>query len=693
MTSAHPAGSRILSWFRSYHFEENFRFERRHLRGDFVGGLVSAIGALPLALAFGVTSFGGAPEGAIAGLYGAIICGILASLFGGTPQQITGATGGMTVILATVFAAKGGAGAVFLVCLFAGLIEIAFGLVKIGRFVEYMPYPVVVGFTNGIAILIFLEQIDAAATAPLAAGVTIAVISLVPLFSRRIPKTMIGLVAGTAAALLFSPASPRIGPMPAGFPFPSLPQVPFSEWDGLLAPAFAIALLGAIETLLTSVVVSGASDTAHHPDKELIGQGIASSVSSLFGGITGTGGLVRSMVNVRSGGKSRLSGIVHGLILALVLLLLTKPLGLVPLGALAGVLLATSLRMFDFATILRIPDTPALEWVVMIALMIVTVTTNLVIAVEVGIILGAFLFVRRISKLEVSAREILEPADESWQGPDQTTVRSRIGDRIALYRLEGPLFFGPAKRFVAALRESSDVEIVIIDLSRVPVIDATGAERLTDIATKLDDQGRQMLVVGARREVRRVLLQLGALERIGIGRFHGTLSHALESAHRLLADRHPPEGLAGAVRPELVLLDLRPTSKEELFRFLVERATEVGAIREPHRAVRKILDREALESTGLAHGVAVPHARTEGVTEVTVVFARLATEIEWATLDGEPVRFVFLCLTPPDQENRYLKTLGEIAAHGRSPEEAEKLARATAPGEIVTLLSKAPDKG
>lgn len=683
--------ARFRDWFAEFDFAENFRFEPAALRGDLVGGLTSAIVALPLALAFGIAAFNGDPKGAVAGLYGAVFCGVLATLFGGTPQQITGPTGGMTVILTTVYIQVGGAQALLLACLFAGLIQILFGLVKVGRYIEYIPYPVIVGFTNGIAILIFLQQVSIAGEALLVSGITVAVIAVTPLVSRHAPKALLGLVAGTLAAI-WLPDAPRIGHIPSGFLLPSLPAVPFDHWRELVAPAFTIALLGAIETLLASVVVSGAAGTRHNANKELVGQGIGTGVASLFGGIAGTGAIVRSMVNVRAGGRTRLSGIIHGLILAAIVLAFTGPVGKIPLGALAGVLMMTAIGMFELEPVLRVPKTPLYDSMVMVAVMVITVATDLITAVEIGMVLAAFLFVHRMSNLEIVTRGTL--AGDSENPTVSTALPRHLRERIAVFHVEGPLFFGAAKSFVAALEDLTDTDLVLLDLSGVPVVDQTGAERLVDISERLSRQGRHLLVAGARKEVRRTLLGLGAVERIGIGRFHKTLERALAAAERLTSDRHPATGLSGALRRDLVILDIAPASREELFRTMVEKARQAGLVSDAAAVLAEVEERESAESTGLAHGVAVPHARTEAVSDILVVFARLSNEVHWPTLDGQPVRFVFLCLTPPDREARYLATLAEIAAHGRSPEEAERLAHATDAAAILSLLAspRLPDR-
>ncbi|MBI3577771.1 MAG: SulP family inorganic anion transporter, partial [Ignavibacteriales bacterium] len=286
--------AQLKAYLSEFHFSENFKPDLSHLKGDLIGGLTSAIVALPLALGFGILAFNGDPQGAVAGLYGAIFTGILASLFGGTAQQITGPTGGMTVILTTVYIQYGGAEALLAACIIAGVFQIGYGFLKFGKYVSLVPYPVTVGFTNGIAILIFLQQLNTFNTAPIIAFITMGVIFIVPRINKSLPKSLIGLIVGSLVAYGFSSteffrffynsetssvsvasAIKIIGEIPSSFQIPSLPHISWQTWKTVLPAGFTISLLGAIETLLASVVVDNTTNTRHNSNKELVGQGIA----------------------------------------------------------------------------------------------------------------------------------------------------------------------------------------------------------------------------------------------------------------------------------------------------------------------------------------------------------------------------------------------------------------------------------
>jgi SulP family sulfate permease len=348
------------------------------LKGDIFGGVTAGIVALPLALAFGVQS----GLGASAGLYGAMILGLLAAVFGGTNTQISGPTGPMTVVSATVVAAaiakygqiESAMGVIILTFLFAGIFQILFGVLKIGKYIKYIPYPVLSGFMSGIGVIIIIFQFfpvlglpspgkiftvfkdlpeAVSILNPVSLGITIATILIIYLFpklSKVVPGTLVALILITLISFFFSLETPLIGDMPKGLPalkIGSLSGISFSDFSMILLPAITLAGLGAIDTLLTSVVADNLTRTRHNSNKELIGQGIGNMVSSLFGGIPGAGATMRTVVNVKSGGKTRLSGIIHALLLFIILLGLGKYVAFIPLAALAGVLITVGIGIVD----------------------------------------------------------------------------------------------------------------------------------------------------------------------------------------------------------------------------------------------------------------------------------------------------------------------------------------------------------
>ncbi|NUN70239.1 MAG: SulP family inorganic anion transporter, partial [Bacteroidetes bacterium] len=482
---AFPRPHDLKEYFAEFDLASIVRFDLSHLKADLTGGLTSAVVALPLALGFGLLSFNGDPRGAVAGLYGAIFTGILASFFGGTRQQITGPTGGMTVVLTEVYIQYGGVDALLAACILAGLFQIGFGLLKFGKYVSLVPYPVIVGFTNGIAILIFMQQFTTFNTAPVIALLTMLTIFIVPRINKSLPKSLIGLLVGSAAAaalpsfelfrLHYDAAASSfslhdmiatIGAIPSSLQAPELPSIDWETWQKVVPAGFTISLLGAIETLLASVVADNATNSRHNSNKELIGQGIANFTAPFFGGVAGTGAIVRTMVNIRAGAKTRLSGIIHGLVLVVVMLFLGDLAASIPLAALAGVLMMTAAGMFETEPMRLIPKSPLPDSVVMLTTIAITVLVDLITAVEVGMVMAAFLFVHRMSELGmVSANDM---NSDSRLTLDDETRQKLEQHKIMIYDIEGALFFGAARSFVDNLEKNFDVNVVILDIENVP---------------------------------------------------------------------------------------------------------------------------------------------------------------------------------------------------------------------------------
>lgn len=692
------------TYLSEFRFSENFRFTLTHIKGDLIGGLTAAVVALPLALGFGILAYNGAPEGAVAGLYGAVFTGLLASFFGGTPQQITGPTGGMTVILTTVYIQHGGAEALLAACLLAGLFQIGFGLLKLGRYVHLVPYPVTVGFTNGIAALIFIQQIGTFTTAPVIALITIAVILIAPRINKNLPRSLMGLVVGTLVAVLFgeteimrmafdpaalqfqvASAVKTIGEIPAGFQLPAFPAIPIHTWQAVVPAAFTIALLGTIETLLASVVADNATDTRHNSNKELVGQGIGNFVAPFFGGVAGTGAIVRTMVNVRAGAKTRLSGIIHALVLALVIVALGPLAGAIPLAALAGVLMMTAVSMVEAEPLRLLPRTPRADAAVMIATTLITVFTDLITAVEVGMVMAAFLFVHRMSELGANLHVLDEIKGAALDDRTRALLREK---RIAVFDVEGPLFFGAAKSFVTNLEKNFDIDTVILDMESVPVVDTTGAVALEQIVSRLHRDGRRLLVVGMRENVRRILYNLGVTQKIGIGSFLPSMDDAIAYAVALATDERTPRALGEYLHDACILLDVHASTRDELFDTCARAAEKAGAVHDRAAFVQSLHDREAQTPTVIGHGVAVPHARTGGVDgEVVLLFARLATPLRYTDDPATDVDFVFM-VSAAGVEKDYLTVLRLIALNMRDDAIAARLRAATSAAEIHYTLSE-----
>jgi SulP family sulfate permease len=511
-----------------------------------------------LALAFGITT----GMGANAGLVTAIVAGAVAAIFGGSNVQVSGPTGAMTVVLVPIVA-KYGISAVYVVSMIAGVLVIAAAVGRLGRYLAYMPWPVIEGFTVGIALIIFLQQVPAAlgVTKPagentaavatravraavshghLAAVATVAMVTAVlivaPRIRRSIPASLIAVVAATLLAQIFSLDIARIGSLPHSLPLPSLPSTSFEQVRVLLSAGFAIALLAAIESLLSAKVADGLADTTRHdPDRELFGQGLANLVSPLFGGMPATGAIARTAVNVRAGARTRVAALTHSVVLVLVVFFGGALVARIPLAALAGVLMVTAVRMVERHNVRAVLRSTHSDAFVMVATAAATVAFDLIVAVEIGVAIAAALALRQVARNSEAEREPL-PADETIDADDESKL---MHDHIVVYRIDGALFFGAAQRFLTELTAVADVRVVILRLSHVQVLDATGAQALGAIVSELESRGITVLLKGLRPRHRRILDVVGALDRLGHERHvFETLDEAVSHA-RMHVARQP----------------------------------------------------------------------------------------------------------------------------------------------------------
>ncbi|GGJ52549.1 SulP family inorganic anion transporter [Deinococcus roseus] len=500
-----------------------------HLQQDLLAGLTVAVVALPLALAFGVTS----GAGAAAGLFTAIIAGLLASLFGGSRYQITGPTGAMTVVLIPVIA-QYGLEKVFVVGLLAGAMVTLMGILKLGRVVHLIPWPVITGFTNGIAIIIFLQQLpnflglppshsesNILLTSthliqaylqhpnflpPLTALVTMAIMLFWPRITKKIPGSIIALVLVTSTSVLQHHTLPRIGEIPHGLPTPHLPSLPFQDLGTLFSAALAIAVLSALESLLSAVVADGMTlKDRHDPDRELIGQGIANLVTPIFGGIPSTGAIARTAVGVKSGAHTRLTGIFHALFLLLIVLLLGHYAASIPLAVLAGILMVTAYRMLEFEAIKTLLKSTRSDLSTMLITTLVTVMFDLILAIEVGLLIAGVLFIQRMIQSHT-----FESIDLTENTPlDLEHDPHLLKRRVLAYRVEGPLFFGVAGRFLENLTSLSSIDVVILRMRRVKTLDASAAHALEAILHELHGRGITLMFSGLQNQPRILLVNMG----------------------------------------------------------------------------------------------------------------------------------------------------------------------------------------
>ncbi len=518
-------------------------FDSKHFKGDIVGGLVAGIIALPLALAFGVQS----GLGAAAGIYGGVAVGIFAALFGGTPTQASGPTGPMTVVAASIvlFAStamgsiENGMG-IILMCFLAGRIfQIGLGLLGVGKYIRYFPYPVISGFMSGVGlIIIFLQlwpllgskspkstiEVFTRIGEPLAAlnisAVSVGLLTLIvnytfPLITKKVPSVLVALLVGTGTALIFQLDVPMIGNIPSGIPalqLGTLLKVEPEYYVFIIQSGITLALLGSIDSLLTSVIADNVTKDRHDSRQELIGQGIGNAVSAMFGGIPGAGATKGTVVAIKAGAKTRLSGIVHGLFQLLALLGAGTLVSYIPLSVLAGLLMSVGIAIIDYRSLSHLKHVPRADVVVMIVVLVWTVFGNLIHAVAAGVVLASVLFMKQTSDLAEVASTVkkLEP-EPAWD--DEGTVAD--DPSIYVKHLYGPLFFGFTSGF-RALADSlpSDAKTLVVRMERVPSIDQSGLYTLEDTLLGLTKAGKTVALTGLQIQPNDMLRRIGIIPNL-----------------------------------------------------------------------------------------------------------------------------------------------------------------------------------
>ncbi|NOQ64779.1 MAG: STAS domain-containing protein [Methyloprofundus sp.] len=523
---------------------ENNGVDTSNLRGDFFGGLTAGVVALPLALAFGVQS----GMGAIAGIYGAIALGIFAAWFGGTNTQISGPTGPMTVVSAVVIAKEielhgsldAALGTIIAIFLLAGLVQIILGLLKVGQYIRYMPYPVVSGFMNGIGVIIILLQIfpflgesspkkildifsELPHALPLAnpeaillALATMATIYLFPLVTRLVPSALVALVVLTAVSTFMGLHVEIIGNIPEGLPalhFDALGHIDMRDPMLIIIPAITLAALGTIDSLLTSIVADNMTKTQHNSNKELIGQGLGNMATAVIGGIPGAGATMRTVVNINSGGKTKISGVIHGLALLFVLIGAGTYASLIPLPVLAGILITVGIGIIDYKGLKHLMCVPKTDAVVMLIVLTMTVFVDLLQAVAVGMVLASMLFMKKMSDL-VEDKSSIGSVDEhvrevAWM--DEAEVSDDILQKVYIKHFDGPIFFGFTSKFQEMTRALPEVDVVIMRMNKVPYIDQSGMYAIEDAVMALQEKKVLVLMVGLQNQPKDMLGRMGLI--------------------------------------------------------------------------------------------------------------------------------------------------------------------------------------
>lgn len=521
--------ARLLALLPSW---RDYKDVPRTWRRDLLAGLTVGIVALPLALAFGVSSGAGAE----AGLVTAIVAGVVAAVFGGSNVQVSGPTGAMVVVLGPIVASHG-IGALTIVSVLAGGFVIVAGVLRLGQAVALIPWPVIEGFTLGIAVIIFLQQVPAAVGATAVGGenalvgtasalaaigpgavatlglvlVVALIMTVAPRLHPAFPGSIVAIVVATVGSLALGLDVATIGELPSALPMPGLPTASLETWVALAGPAVTVAALAAIESLLSARVASSVSDTGpYDADRELFGQGLASVAAGLFGGMPATGAIARTAVNIRSGARTRLAALTHAALLVGVVYLASGAVSAIPLAALSGVLMVTAVKMVPLRTVAIIVRSNRSTAAIFILTALVTISVDLIYAVLIGVVVAAFFALRAMARTSGVHRQPLPspaaPGDE----------------RIALMRLDGAIFFGAAERVMSRVEAIDNVSVVILRMSQIQYLDATGAQALTELVAHLERRGITVLIKGIRDT------QLRLADRVGVLGSLRTREHLFE---------------------------------------------------------------------------------------------------------------------------------------------------------------------
>ncbi|MGF1496897.1 MAG: SulP family inorganic anion transporter [Elainellaceae cyanobacterium] len=533
----------------------------RNLRGDIFGGVTAAIIALPMALAFGVAS----GAGAAAGLWGAVLVGFFAALFGGTPTLISEPTGPMTVVMTAVIAnltasdPDNGLAMAFTVVMMAGVFQIIFGSLRLGKYVTMMPYTVISGFMSGIGIILVILQLAPFLGQPSPAGgvvgtlrsipellanmqpaetllavVTVAIIWFMPSKLKRIvPPQLIALIAGTALSLILFPGLDirRIGEIPAGFPALQVPTFSASQLRLMFVDAAVLGMLGCIDALLTSVIADSLTRTEHNSNKELIGQGLGNLMSGLFGGIAGAGATMGTVVNIQTGGRTALSGLTRAGVLLVVILGAANLAAVIPLAVLAGIALKVGIDIIDWGFLKRAHQISIKGALIMYGVILLTVLVDLIAAVGIGVFVANILTIERMSAIQSKSVQTISDADDDIQlSVDEKRWLDEANGRVLLFQLSGPMIFGVAKAISREHNAIGECDAIVFDLGDVPHLGVTASLALENAIEEAVEKGRQVFIVGAAGQTRRRLEKLNVFKLVPPSHLYMDRAQALEAA-------------------------------------------------------------------------------------------------------------------------------------------------------------------
>ncbi|OKH20959.1 sodium-independent anion transporter [Hydrococcus rivularis NIES-593] len=516
-----------------------------NLRGDLFGGVTTAIVSLPLALAFGVAS----GVGPVAGLYGAVCVGFFAALFGGTPTLISEPTGPMTVVMTTIVASmtaknpENGMAMAFTVVMLAGIFQIIFGAFKLGKYITLMPYSVISGFMSGIGVILIILQLAPFVGQPNPKGgvlgmvqnlpqllsninpaetalgaLTLAIIFLMPSkIKRYAPPQLVALIVGTIVSLtIFNGVEiRRIGEIPMGLPTLQMPTFTPAQITTMIIDGAMLGMLGCIDTLLTAVIADSLTRTEHKSDKELIGQGIGNLVSGLCGGLPGAGATMGTVVNIQTGASTALSGLTRALILLVVVLWAANLTETIPMAVLAGIALKVGIDILDWSFLKRSHKVSVKGALIMYGVLLLTVFVDLIVAVGVGVFIANILTIERLSSLQAKEVKVISDTDdEILLTAEEKGLLDRTNGRVLLFYLSGPMIFGVSKAIEREHRAMADADVLIVDLSDVPMLGVTASLAIENAIKDACDKGLKVFVVGAAGKVKRRLERLGLFDLI-----------------------------------------------------------------------------------------------------------------------------------------------------------------------------------
>jgi sulfate permease, SulP family len=545
----------------------------QHFRKDLLSGVIVGVIAIPLGMAFAIAS-GVKPE---YGIYTTIVAGILISLFGGSKYQIGGPTGAFIPILLGIVMTYGYQN-LLIAGFLAGVMLFLMGVCKLGSLIKFIPRPVTIGFTSGIAVIIFTGQIanflglrgiekhedflsnmkeifmhlnTINSFSVMTSVVCLVLILITPKYFPKVPGPLIGLIVSSVIAALLFPGKvatigSTFGDIPSTLPKFQLPEITWEKVIQLLRPAFVIAMLGGIESLLSAVVADGMTGNKHNSNRELIGQGIANMVTPLFGGIPATGAIARTATNIKNGATSPMSGVIHGLVVLVVLLLFAPYASNIPLASMAPILMVVAWNMSERKEFVHVLKTKTSDSIILVITFLLTVFTNLTTAVEVGLMLATILFVKRMSEILTVAKVLPDPFDKSKKVKSHIVNEGHDCPQISIYTVEGPLFFGAAQMFETSIMETINhrPKVLILRMGKVPYLDTTGESNLSSIVKHFQKKGGIILISGIQNQPREVLKKTGLYEEIGEAYFFEHTGDAIDYAltnlehHKCMGCKH-----------------------------------------------------------------------------------------------------------------------------------------------------------